>query len=510
MALATIMSRLLGLVREQLMAWQFGASGLTDAFLIAYRIPNLFRDLLAEGAFSAAFVPKFVEAFSKGGNRAQKLLYSCGLLLFLLTFILSLGMIVFSEELIFLFSDDKFHVNLEQFNLAVMMLKIMSFYLLFVCLAALLMGALNSLKMFFIPALAPVVFNLSMIGSLIYLPNLLNGLGKPAIYALSIGVLIGGIGQFLIQLPFIFKKNLKPTLRFQPFHSSTRGVFVALGPGLIGFAATQLNLLIATILATSTIAGAVSWLSYAFRLFQLPMGVIGVSLGSSHLVHFSEALKNEDQKLAITILKNSSFYAFSFILPFCVTYLAIGEEIVRLIFERGQFDSVSTQNTFLALRLYALSLPFYCLVKVYTPSFYSLNKPKKAVFSSVISILLNISFSLFFLESYGFLALALGLSLGVFLNSAIQVSLLAKELETSVLSLFSPSWIKSFFAALCCYGLGYFLGNIQVFYAQEGIVLGLFKIGLKSFSILASYIFILYLLGEKAFIQAISKRLSRK
>jgi len=189
MALATIMSRLLGLVREQLMAWQFGASGLTDAFLVAYRIPNLFRDLLAEGAFSAAFVPKFVEAFTKGGSRAQKLLYSCGLLLFLL---------------IFLFSDDKFHANLEQFNLAVTMLKIMSFYLLFVCLAALLMGALNSLKMFFIPALAPVFFNLSMIGSLIYLPDLLSGFGKPGIYALSIGVLIGGIGQFLIQIPFIF------------------------------------------------------------------------------------------------------------------------------------------------------------------------------------------------------------------------------------------------------------------------------------------------------------------
>lgn len=504
MAIATLISRLLGLFREQLMALYFGASGVTDAFLIAYRIPNLFRDLLAEGAFSAAFVPNFIESLKKDKDEAKKLLWASFTFLFCLSGFISLCLMGGARYFVEFFIDQKMVLNTEWVELASTMLQIMSFYLLFVSLAALFMGALNSVKMFFIPALAPVVFNISMIMAMIFFPKFLEKMGLPGIYALAWGVLLGGAAQFLLQLPFILKKGFNFTRHFRVFHTQTKKVLIALGPGLIGFAATQVNILINSVLATSTLIGAVSWLNYSFRLFQMPVGVVGVSLGNAHLVHFSDAWKQGDKTSALEILRMSSFYSMSLVLPPMIALLVIGDWIVEIIFQRGAFGADATIQTALALGAYSLGLPFYALSKVYTPSFYTLEKPSIAALCSVFSIVVNIVFSLLFIDQWGFVTLAWATTLSLFVNALSKFLFLKKFLKTDFNQLIEARWLKPIGASVLT-GLGLFFarGFIGNWALPAKISVGLV------WSVFF-YFFLLFLMGERELIHKLTRRFRKK
>ena len=410
MAVATFASRILGLVREQVMAAMFGASWVTDAFLVAYRIPNLLRDLFAEGAFSSAFVPTFTEIKLKDPLEARRLMWSMVLVLGCVTGIISIGTIIFAPELIGLFAP-KFVVHPEKYELSITLLRIMAPFLVFVSLAALFMGVLNTLKIFFIPSLAPAFFNVIMILSMWFLPPVLveNGFNKAL--SLGIGVVTGGLIQLLIQVPLIFKNNFGPIKGISFYSPQIKQILNRIGIGTIGIAATQINLLINTILASSTVVGAVSWLIYSFRLFQFPVGILSVSLAGSNLVHFSEAWKNNDKEEAKKVLNSTYVLSFVLVLPAFALLSALSTETVHLIFERGAFTSQDTSMTTIALNLYLLSLPFYGLYKIFGPVFYTLDEPQIPVFTSVFCILVNIIFCVSLTSSYGFKILALGLSL---------------------------------------------------------------------------------------------------
>lgn len=506
MAVATFSSRILGLVREQAMAAIFGASGLTDAFTVAYRIPNMLRDLFAEGAFSSAFVPIFTEARLKDPLEARRLLWSLFVLLGSITGLISIFIILFAPQLAHFLTTEKFLGDLQRFEITVTLIRIMGPFLLFVSLSALFMGALNSIKIFFVPALAPAFFNIVMITSIFTLPPVLEQRGVHGIVALGIGVLVGGFVQMLVQLPMIFKHAYGPMGPISLVSDYTKRIVHRVGIGTIGIAANQINIIITTILATGTVLGAVSWLTYAFRLFQFPVGILSVSIAGSNLVHFSDAWKEGEHDKARDVLKSSYFLSYLTIVPALALLLALARESVHIVFERGAFDVEDTHMTTMALYMYLAGLPSYGLYKILAPTFFTLDKPKVPVFISVFCITCNLIFCLLMVQRFGFAILALGTSLSMILNSGIQGYFIKKYLELPYNFFMNWRIVKIWIAGLLCFGVTKFLA-FKFFMFGEGI---LTKIGLLV--ILGSvgaavYAGCLLTLGES---QALKKVLRRK
>ncbi len=449
MAIATFSSRVLGLVRELSMAAVFGASSITDAFLVAYRIPNILRDLFAEGAFSSAFVPIFTGVLQKDEKKAKALLWSLFILLGVITLIIAVLIIVFSNELVLLFAP-KFQENPQQFLITSNLIKMMAPFLTLVSIAALFMGALNSLKVFFIPSFAPVFFNVIMIFSIIVMPEFMEKWGTERIYALGIGVVVGGLMQILFQVPMIVKKGFTPQGPIQLISDETKQITHRLGIGTIGIAANQINVLVNTILASGTVAGAVSWLVYAFRFFQFPIGILGVSIASSNLVHFSDEWKSGNIKSAKKHLQNSYILSFFLIMPAFALLYALSKESVHLVFERGAFTREDTLMTGKALKFYAIGLPFYGFYKIFGPIFYTLDRPLIPVMITVGTLTVNIIFCILAVPYYGFAILALGTTFSMGLNSLIQMGILKRLLSLPWSFFLNLKILKVFFAGMIC------------------------------------------------------------
>ena len=443
MALATFLSRILGLIREQMMAFTFGATGMTDAFMVAYRIPNMLRDLFAEGALSQAFVPIFTEVLAlPEKEKARRFFWSLFCFLGLITGLISFFIFLNAPLLIEWATDNRFTENQERYKITIQLLRIMAPFLTLISLAALFMGALNSLRIFFVPSLAPAFFNIVMIASMLFLPSWLEEKWNlPPILCLGIGVIGGGIIQMLIQLPLLLKKNLWPTRKISLLSRENKKVAGLLGAGTLGVAGQQINLFVTTILATGTQLGAVSWLSYAFRLFQFPVGVLGVSIANSNLVHFSALWKAQKKKEAISMLKTSYNLSWFCMIPALAFLFILSEETVRLIFERGAFQEKDSLQTALVFRLYLLGLPFYGLYKVFGPTFFALNRPLIPIKISLLSVGANILFCVFLVPFYGFKILALGTTLSIGLNTFFQGLFLKRELKLK----FNFFWDRNIF-----------------------------------------------------------------
>jgi putative peptidoglycan lipid II flippase len=509
MAIATFCSRILGLVREQVLAFYFGASGYTDAFLIAYRIPNLLRDLFAEGAFSAAFVPTFIDAQESGKEEARKLFWKLFILLGIITLTISAVTIYFAPEIINLFAPT-FKEDLEKFELTVLLTRIMAPFLYFVSIAALFMGVLNSLKVFFIPSFAPVFFNISMILSMLIFPSMLIARGLNPILCLGIGVIIGGFIQAAVQFPMIIKQGYGPTRPGKLFSKRSKKVFLLLGPGLLGFAATQINLLVTTILASGTIIGAVSWLSFAFRLFQLPVGILSVSIGNSNLVHFSKAWKAGKKDEARETMASSYFISCFVVLPAMAALLCLNEEMINVIFERGKFTPYSTMMTSKALKWYAIGLPFYSIYKIFVPSFYAIDRQKIPVITSVLTVGLNIVFCIYMTPIYGFEVLALGTSLSMFINASILAFILRRDIDLSWSTYFNLRLLKAVMAFATSVALVLFVKDF-IDFNQFNFINRCFILTGYLVIIALSYFTVAAILGERAAVkQILNKFLKRK
>lgn len=504
MAAATLISRVLGLFREQVMAVLFGASGLTDAFLIAYRIPNLLRDLLAEGAFSAAFVPTFTEVLQKNKEEARQLFWSVLVLLSLVTGAITLFMIIFAKPLVLLFAPT-YAADPEKLALTVSLLRFMSPFIFIAAVTALFMGSLNTLKMFFIPSFAPAILNIVMIGCTLSLPFFLRQYGKSEAYALAIGVIFGGIAQLLFLFPNIIRNGFAFTNQIKIISRHTLRILHKVGVGSLGVAAAQLNVLVTTVLATGAGVGAVSWLTYAFRLFQFPIGVLSVSISGSNLVHFSQAWKAGDKNGAVDFLKESYSLTFLVLLPAMALLMAMSAESVNLIFQHGRFTIADTNSTALALKLYLVGLPFYGLYKVFGPTFYALEKPRIPVTISICSLGVNILFCIVTIKHLGFSILAFGTSLAMFLNTVGQAFYLRRELDLGFSFFFDKRIAKVLLASIICYLFTRFL--CVEFYNFSGSILLRFI----SFSLIGavgavSFALSLVSMGEMQTLKRILKR----
>ena len=427
MGIATFLSRIAGLIREQTFAYLFGAGKWTDAFNVAFKIPNLLRDLFAEGAMSAAFVPTFNGILQKEGQeKAFRLtnLTFCAILIIVGT-LTAIGMIL-SPYIVQILAP-QFVEDPEKFAVTVTMTRIMFPFLLVISWAAISMGMLNSLGEFFIPSVAPVFLNLSMILSGWLICPLTVKFNMPAITGMAIGAMLGGILQFTCQLPSLIKKGWKFFWCLDFKDEGIRKIGKLMIPGTIGLAATQINVAISTILATSQGDGAVSWISYAFRIMQLPIGIFGVAVAQATLPVISRQAASGDKDAMAGTLASSIRLSAYINLWACFACIALAEPVIRIIYQHGRFGVADTLATTAVLRAYSIGLVFYALIKILGPAFYALEDTKVPVKASIISIVVSIILSLALIKPFGYISLPFSSSVAAIVNAGFLFFILQKR-----------------------------------------------------------------------------------
>jgi putative peptidoglycan lipid II flippase len=425
---ATLTSRLLGLARDQILAALFGAGNEMDAFVVAFRIPNLVRDLFAEGAMSAAFVPTFTQHLTlRGRVDAWRLGNNLITALLLITGVLVIIAIAFARPLVSFYAGD-FAAVPGKLELTIRLTRIMLPFLVLAAVAAALMGMLNSLQHYFLPALAPAGFNVATIACALALVPLMPAIGQPRIVAIAIAAIIGGIGQIALQLPPLAREGFRYRPVLDPRDDGLRRVLLLMGPGALGLAATQVNLFVGTLLATGQGTGAVSWLQYAFRLMYLPIGLFGVSIATAVLPAAARHAALEDRAaISRTVARGVSLMLIVNI-PATVGLLVLSPDIVRLLFEHGRFLPSDTTATAAALRYYAIGLVGYSAARIASPIFYALGQSRIPVALSAGAIALNILLSLVLVSRIGFRGLALATSCAALVNGGGSLWLLRARL----------------------------------------------------------------------------------
>jgi putative peptidoglycan lipid II flippase len=417
----TFLSRIFGLVRDQLFAALMGAGFFADAFVIAFRIPNLLRDLFAEGALSNAFVPTFTNTrINESETSAWDVVRIVFAWILIVVGALTLLMILFAPQIVQLIAPGFDNIEGKK-ELTILLTQIMSPFLLFVSLASVLMGIHNSYSRFSLPALAPVFFNWVSIacGLIIWF------LGFDAYYAVigwAVGTLLAGFAQFAIQLPPLLKnKNNNPWPSFKGMTTNphVKQIFLLMIPAVIALSGTQINILVNSILASMLEQGAPSWLNYAFRLMQLPIGVFGVAISVVALSMASQNISSNQTEKFHENVRSSVQLSYLLTIPCAVGLWVLAEPIIHLIYERGAFTHRDTVETAQALMFYAIGLPFYASVKVKAPIFFTLNSSKTPMMASLAGVGFNIVFNILMYKQMGHRGLALGTSLGVMINSAI-------------------------------------------------------------------------------------------
>ena len=423
-SLAVLISRVLGLVRDQVFAKLFGAGLYNDAWLVALRIPSLLRDLFAEGALSTAFVPTFTEHLQNRGRLDAWHLANLVLsgLLILLGF-LTLLFFFFSDFFVSLLAAG-FSTVPGKVEITSTLIKILAPFLMLIAMASVAMAILNTLNHFFLPALAPALFNVTLILCGLFLVPEFENRGVVPIYAMGFGALAGGFLQYAVQIPLLRKEGYRFRFRLSLQHPGIRKMARLMAPAIVGVSAVQINVLVNTQLASFLQDnGPVSWLSYAFRIIYLPIGLFGVAVGIVNLKEVSVfAAKGKYQDLKETVadsLKMISFLA----VPSTVGLIILARPIVRVLFERGGFTSADTLATSYAVVAYSFGLFAYSCIKVYVPTFYALNNTRTPVRISLtavaVNIFLNLTLILLLPTGYKFIGLALGTAVSVSLNSTL-------------------------------------------------------------------------------------------
>lgn len=425
---ATMTSRILGLVREQVMAFLFGAGSATDAFNVAFRIPNLVRDLFAEGAMSAAFVPTFTARLTREGKtEAWRLGCQVITALVIVTGLLVVAGMVAAEPIVRLFAR-RFAEVPGKIELTVQLTRIMLPFLTLVALAAALMGMLNALRHFFIPALSPAMFNVGWIACALVLVPLMPRFGMEPVVALAVGVIVGGAGQVALQWPPLRGEGFRYRPMLDLSDPALREVLRLMGPGVIGLAAVEVNLVVNTVLATGEGEGAVSYLSYAFRLMYLPIGLFGVSVAVAALPEISRHAARDDLAGMRETVSKGLRLMLMLTVPATLGLIVLAAPIIALLFEYGRFDKTATTATAAALAFYAPGLLGYSAVKIAVPSFYALRDSRTPVLVSVLSVATNLVLNVSLVRVLSYRGLALGTGLAAIVNASVLLWLLRGRL----------------------------------------------------------------------------------
>jgi putative peptidoglycan lipid II flippase len=420
---ATFSSRILGFIRDMVLARLFGATPAADAFFVAYRVPNLLRELFAEGSMSSAFIPVFTEYHQRRGKTDAWELASAVFttLLTILTGLTLLGLVA-APAIVWLLAPG-FHDHPDKLAMTTWLTRVMFPYLLFISLAALAMGVLNSVRAFAAPAFSPVLFNVCIISAACLLSPLLS---EP-ILGVAIGVVVGGAMQFFMQLPGLRARGLLFRWRFEPTHPGVVRIGKLLVPSLLGMSVTQVNITVSTILA-SFFAGAPTYLFYGMRLIQFPLGIFGVALATAILPTLSaQATRGALEELRVTLGFGLRMILF-IILPAMAGLILLRRPIVHLFFEHGTFTAQDTVATATAVLCYAAGLWAFAGVRIIVAAYYSLQDTKTPAIAAAIAVGANLGFSLLLMGPLQHAGLALATALASMVNGAILVTMLDRRL----------------------------------------------------------------------------------
>jgi putative peptidoglycan lipid II flippase len=458
-ASGTFLSRILGLVREQVFAHLFGASMAADAFFAAYRIPNLLRDLFAEGALSSAFVPVFKREIKRGGRDAAfELAQVCFSVLTIILGLIVLAGVLLSPYLVKLMAPG-FGDVAGKSELTAQLTAVMFPFLLLVALAALVMSILNSFDRFGIPALAPAMFNIGVIAAAYLICPYLE---RP-IFGMAIGVLLGGAGQLAIQLPGLRRLGFR--FRFLPRfrHDGINQIRRLMTPMIGGLAAGRVNIFVNTLLASLLAAGSVSYLTYSYRIMHLPLGIIAVALGTVALPKASAMAAERDTQGLTATFYHAIQLCFFLVLPVAAFFVVCGDEIIGLLFEHGRFHAGDTHNTYQALLWYSLGLIGFAGVRVTAPIYYALKDAVRPMRYSITAVVVNLAANFALIPFLGFAGLALATGLGGLVNFGLLIYNLPRLIEPMRLKVPAEYFLKSLFASIACGVLLYFIKISQWF-----------------------------------------------
>jgi putative peptidoglycan lipid II flippase len=409
----TMLSRITGLLRETLIARAFGAGGMTDAYIVAFRIPNLLRRLFAEGAFSQAFVPILSEYKNKQGPQASKQLvdHVANTLVWATLLVTILGIIA-APVFIYLIAS-----GLEEFDAAVWMTRVMFPYISFMAFVALAGGVLNTWREFKIPAFTPVLLNLASILASLFLQQHLE---RP-IYAMAIAVFVGGVLQVAIQVPALMKIGMLPTLSWNPVAGlgdpGVRRVLKKMGPAVFAVSAAQISLMINTSIAARLAEGSISWLSYADRLMEFPTALLGVALGTILLPSLSKAQAENDQREYSELLDWGLRLTFLLALPAAVGMAVLAEPMIATLFHYGKFTDEAAAQSARPLIAYCAGLLGIILVKTLAPAFYAQQDIRTPVRIAIGVLIATQLMNWLFVPYLQVAGLALSIGLGACLNA---------------------------------------------------------------------------------------------
>ena len=441
----TVISRIVGFIRDILIARFLGASMAADAFFVALRFPNLFRSLFAEGTLNVAFVPLFTGELHKSKKQAQNFAKAVFSFLFYVLLIFVVVMEILMPALMFLFAPG-FEEIPGKLALTTSLSRITFPFLLFVSLVSLLAGILNSVGKFWAAAFTPTILNLCMIGALFTLTPFLSGESAPA-YALAWGVTGAGVVE-LIFLGWHVKKAgyifglMNPVKTLCHMTKEVKTLLKKMAPGVLGSGVYQINLFLDTLFVSLVGAGAMSWLNYAQHLFQLPIGIIGVAIGTALLPVLSHHIKAGEREQANTQLNRGLELSIAMSGASMIGLILLAEPIIRTLFEHGAFTADDTIHTARALIVFAIGLPAYMMTKALSPFFYARGDTTTPVKIAIVGVILNAILALSMMPFLGYVGIALATGLTTWVNATQYWFRLRHNQEFSLDNLFKYRFIR--------------------------------------------------------------------
>lgn len=431
------------MLRDITLATIFGASGGTDAFLVAFKIPNFMRRLFAEGAFSQSFVPVFSEYKEKRSREELQDLINhvagkLGGILLMITIAGSLA----APALVWVFAPG-FHDDPDRFKLTADMLHITFSYLFFISLVAFSGGILNSFNQFSVPAFTPVLLNLSMMAAAVWLSPRM----EEPLMALAWGVALAGLLQLLLQLPFLKKLGLIPRPRFKRHHEGVSKILKLMLPAVIGSSVAQINLLLDTVIASFLVAGSVSWLYYSDRLLEFPLGIFGIAIATVILPTLSKQHARDSGDDFNQTLNWAIRLVLIIAIPACIGLFLLAAPVLATLFQYGEFSSSDTYLASLSLMAYIIGLPAFILIKILAPGFYARQDTKTPVRIGIIALVSNMVLNILFvvpLVMHNYEAPHIGLALATSCSAYLNAFMLYRGLRKA--SVFQPNkgWVKLF------------------------------------------------------------------
>lgn len=505
---ATLVSRVFGVIRDIVIAACFGASWMTDAFWVAFRIPNMLRRLLGEGSLTVSFVPVFTEYLRKK-SRAEslELADNAFTILSIILAVVSVAGIILSPLIVGLIAPG-FISQPQQFALTVFLNRLMFPYIFFIALVALCMGILNSFRHFTTPALSPVLLNIAMIVAAL---TLHDSFEQP-ITALAVGVLAGGVLQLAMQWPVLRQFGVKIKFRFNPWHPGIRQIGSLMLPAILGAGVGTINVFVGTILASLLPGGSVTYLFYADRIMEFPLGIFAIAIGTAALPSFAAHVASGQMDNLKTGISFALRLMLFLTIPSMVALMALHLPIISVLFQRGAFDEQAALYTGQALFCYVLGLWAYSVLRVFVSSFYALQDSRWPLKAAIITVIVNVLCSLILMQPLKHNGIALAGSISATVNVLILAFVLRKKIGAYLDRAFCISIAKIVAASVMMLGGIFLVDYFMPWNTQSGFSARL--IFLISAVIVGACVFLLsaYLLKSPeihALVNTLKKRINR-